>query len=468
MSNKQPEPEEGTESIDAFLVEAVCSSRSPRQDDLDRALPTPGTLIGEKYRLERLLGQGAMGAVFSAVHLVTGKRVAVKWLHGTAKSDPKVAALLTREARAIGRINHPNVVTIYDAGFADGRPYIAMELLDGESLEERIRRAPLPVGEGVQLMLGALRGVAAAHAAGVIHRDLKPANIFVCRSVQGEVPRTKVLDFGISKMSAGEGEDLVVTTGATPVGTPMYMAPEQICVKSVDERTDVYAASVTLYYAFTGRFPFEARTRHELFPRVLQGRPLALSEHRADLPAALCAVIMKGLQREPARRYQSVEAMLRALEPFERAPLPSTRRWTRRALAIAAALVLASAALAAFLRPDLARRADVQVPARVTGGRGQGGEDTAKRNQYHSQAARALPVTDDVINDARVDREPATVHAEQAPQSSKQEGRSERTVRPTTARSPAPYAQPAHSRVSPSKTDAGTMVAPGSDSFMEW
>lgn len=330
-------PEVGTESVDGLMLDAVCGSSMGQCSEREVALPEVGTIVDGKYRLERLLGQGGMGAVFASVHLVTGKRVALKWLRATVGADPQAAARLAREARAIGRIDHANVVSVFDAGIAGARPYIVMELLDGESLEERVLRGPLSVQEGVPLMVRALRGVAAAHAAGVVHRDLKPANIFVCRSEVGDESRVKVLDFGISKLSVGEGDELLLTTGNTTLGTPMFMAPEQVCGDPIDERTDVYAASITLYYVFTGRFPYAARTRQELFSRIVTGQAVPVRSQGASLPVALEELITQGMQHDPARRHPSVEAMVQALERVAASNLrgrPSTR--ARRGLSVAA------------------------------------------------------------------------------------------------------------------------------------
>jgi serine/threonine-protein kinase len=283
-------------------------------------------VIAERYLLERLLGQGGMGAVFAGRHVVTGRRVAIKLLREDPVRNRAQALRMAREARAVGRIQHPNVVAVHDAGFAGGRPFIAMELLDGESLEQRIERTgPMSEAEAVHTLQQIALGVAAAHANGIIHRDLKPANILLCRADGSTRELVKVVDFGISKLRDDAEEDVLVTSHGEQLGTPMFMSPEQVRGDVLDERTDVYALSVIVYYTLTQRFPFHARSRAELFAKILTAPPEPLAAHRAGVSAAIAAVVLRGLARERAGRYESVAALAEALSRAS-AQRPRSRR----------------------------------------------------------------------------------------------------------------------------------------------
>lgn len=279
-------------------------------------LPGPGDLVAEKYMVERLIGRGGMGAVFEATHVISGKRVAVKWML-PAQQRAELADRFLHEARATARIDHPNVVDIYDVGLQDGSVYLVMELLRGESLAERMDRERLSPAAAVALLMPALRGVAAAHAQGVIHRDLKPDNIFLCTSPDGESRDCKVLDFGISKVAATEQRDMRMTRSGVVMGTPYYMSPEQIRgLNQVDERGDVYAFGVILYEMLADAYPYDADTYNALIVKIATMQPTALSSVRPDLDPALAAVVMRAMERDRERRFQSVAELGRALEPF--------------------------------------------------------------------------------------------------------------------------------------------------------
>ena len=228
---------------------------------LNPSLPQPGQLLAEKYRIERMIGRGGMGSVYAAVHVGTEKRCAVKWLL-PERSSPEVVARFEQEARAAGRVHHPNVIQVFDVGQHEGAAFIVMELLDGEPMRATLQRADLGRAELVELLAQASAGVAAAHAEGVVHRDLKPDNLFVTRGAHDR-PLLKVLDFGISKLN-GEDARGVMTRSGTMVGTPLYMAPERLYGDPSDERADVYSLGVILYEALTGRVPFEGETSASL------------------------------------------------------------------------------------------------------------------------------------------------------------------------------------------------------------
>jgi serine/threonine-protein kinase len=281
-------------------------------------MPRVGDVVAGKYRIEEVIGEGGMGAVFAATHALTGKRVALKWMLPELAADQGAVQRFMREAQAAGRIDHPNVVDIYDVGEHDGSSFLVMEYLQGETLTAAFNRGGLKARQVIQLLLPAMRGVAAAHQMGVVHRDLKPDNIFLCRGSDGSYREPKVLDFGISKVSTS-GDQLnprLTRTGAV-MGTPYYMSPEQIRGSSeVDQRTDVYAFGVILYEALTGQVPFDADAYSALILEIATGTPKRPRQLRADLPQALEDVVLKAMAREPEKRYRDVESLARALEPF--------------------------------------------------------------------------------------------------------------------------------------------------------
>jgi serine/threonine protein kinase len=224
--------------------------------------PKPGDLIADKYQIERFIGQGGMAEVYAGLNIRTGKRVALKWISPALATTKEALSRFRREALAAGRINHPNVVTVFDVVEHMSSTWLVMELLEGDPLSEILNRVGYMEPEpAVQLLIPAIRGVAAAHAHGVIHRDLTPDNIFICRSADGKPREAKVLDFGVSKL-ADEATDQVGITGlGHAVGTPAYMAPEQIRGNiPADARTDVYALGVVLYQMLAGRRPSTVRS----------------------------------------------------------------------------------------------------------------------------------------------------------------------------------------------------------------
>ncbi len=282
------------------------------------SLPGIGDVVADKYRIESLLGQGGMGAVYLAQHLVTDKRVALKWLLPRAETAPDEIERFIREARAAARIEHPNIVDIYDVGEHAGSFFLVMEYLKGRAFAEAVKVAPLPPGETLRSLLPAMRGVHAAHRRGVVHRDLKPDNIFLCFDEDGEPLDTKVLDFGISKVREHHTETgpSLTSTGMV-MGTPHYIAPEQAeDAKSVDGRADVYAMGVILYQALGGEVPFDAESLTALLLKITRGEPRHLAELNTELPASLCDVVMKAMARPPEDRYPDMAALMEALGPF--------------------------------------------------------------------------------------------------------------------------------------------------------
>ncbi len=287
----------------------------------NKSMPKIGDVVADKYEVERIIGEGGMGAVFAAMHKLTGRRVALKWMLPELARDADAVQRFMREAQAAGRINHPNVVDVYDVGQHDDSFFLVMEFLQGEPLTAALERRNLTVGEVVDLLLPAMRGVAAAHRGGVVHRDLKPDNIFLCRDEEGSIV-PKVLDFGISKLASHDGStDMHLTKTGAVVGTPYYMSPEQIRgSKQVDKRSDVYAFGVILYEALTGQVPFNADTYSALILEIATGTAKSPRDIVPTLPEPLSQVVLKAMARELGDRFPDMESFAVALEPFAYTP----------------------------------------------------------------------------------------------------------------------------------------------------
>jgi formylglycine-generating enzyme required for sulfatase activity len=307
------------------------------------------------YALERELARGGMGSVHLARHVELGRQVALKLLLSDATADDAVR--FEREARVLAQLRHPNVVTLHESGVDAGRRWLALELVAGGSLQGRLDRSgPLDPRAAVELLIPVARAIAAAHAAGVLHRDLKPANILL-----DEAGRPKVTDFGIARRLDAQTRQLTRTNAA--IGTPSFAPPEQFGGEQVDARADVYGLGATLYALVAGRPPFEG-SYLDVVRRVTMVEPRPPSTHQAAVPRDLDLVVLRCLEKAPADRYSSPDALAHELErwlagePLEVQPpslLKRLRRWRRRrpllALALPAALLLAVAAgLAVALR----------------------------------------------------------------------------------------------------------------------
>ena len=283
----------------------------------EQDLPKPGDFFAAKYRVEEVLGRGGMGAVFRVTHSVTGKSFAVKWLLPQHHAGQEVAQRFIREAQVAGRVDHPNIVEVYDIGEDRGSMYMVMELLQGESLAAHMARVGrVSASQACQLLIPVTRGLAAAHRSGIIHRDLKPDNIFLSVSTLGE-PRPKILDFGISKMSAlATDANPALTREGVVMGTPHYMAPEQLRSHKVDARCDIYALGVILYQMLSGKLPFTGENFPDLMLKIIGEAPAPLAKLAPDAPRDLIAIIETAMARSPEERFDSVAELGRALEPF--------------------------------------------------------------------------------------------------------------------------------------------------------
>ncbi|WP_394841751.1 protein kinase [Pendulispora brunnea] len=280
----------------------------------------PGDLFLEKYRIERLVGKGGMGAVYAAVDVDLSRRVAVKLLLPHVASVPQAVTRFINEGRAAARIEGEHVARVFAAGRTpDGLAYMVLELLEGADLASYLRQHPrMPVGQAVDYLLQALEAVAEAHHHGIVHRDLKPGNLFLARRSNGtEV--VKVLDFGISKVTDPlmDPADHALTSTRAMLGSPLYMSPEQLrSAKSVDRRSDIWSLGVMLYEMLTGSLPFRGESMGELFAAILEQDPVPLGQHRPDVPPELQATVAACLQRDPQRRIPDAYQLACALAPF--------------------------------------------------------------------------------------------------------------------------------------------------------
>jgi serine/threonine-protein kinase len=274
-----------------------------------------GQIVGERYQVERRLGEGGMGEVYLARHLLMGRRCALKVMAPSLSTSPDALGRFNREATNASRISHPNVCAVYDFGLtADGLVYLAMELVEGATLTELAATEPMPVSRATALVSQAAAGLQAAHDLGIVHRDLKLDNIMV---TGGERATVKLVDFGIAKAMEGIGDaSQRVTQSGFVVGTPEYMAPEQLAGDPLDGRSDQYALALVFYRLVTGQLPFDADSAQETLVQRLTAapRPLAVACPEAGFPGGLQAVLDVALARQPRDRYATVTDFARALE----------------------------------------------------------------------------------------------------------------------------------------------------------
>jgi serine/threonine-protein kinase len=286
-------------------------------------LPAVGDLVDGKYRIQRHIGEGGMGTVLAARHEILQMDVALKVVSVVAPT-PETLARFRREARTAAAIQSEHVGRVLDAGqLADGTPFMALELLEGKDLEQLLeeRRGRVPVREAVDWILQALEGLAEAHALGIVHRDLKPSNLFLASRRDG-TSIIKILDFGISKQDRPGpplGSTASLTTTSTIVGSPMYMAPEQLRdSKRVDARADIWAVGVVLYELLVGRSPFVAENVAQLMFAILESAHSPLRRERPEVPRGLEAAVTRCLSRDPEMRFQNVADLADRLTPFGR------------------------------------------------------------------------------------------------------------------------------------------------------
>jgi serine/threonine-protein kinase len=276
-----------------------------------------GRVVEGKYRVDALIGRGGMGAVFRAENLRIGKVVALKVLSANYTPGSESERRFLREARLVGSMGHPNIVEVFDLGrLEDGKPFQVMELLEGQTLAERIRiEGALPEREALDIAEQVLSALEAAHDRGVVHRDLKPDNVYLVE--RGGTTTAKLLDFGVSK-SLSE-HTLSLTMPGVVVGTPYYLSPEQARgAQGVDHRVDIWSMGVLMYEVLTGVLPFNAKSYDELLAKILETRPVPPSRFAPRLTPAVEAVVLRALAFRPSERFGSASEMRSALRAARR------------------------------------------------------------------------------------------------------------------------------------------------------
>ncbi len=279
--------------------------------------PRLGSWLGDDFRLVEVAGRGTSGTVYRAFQASMERFVAVKVLHpDLVDSSPESVRRMGREARAVARLSHPNIVSVIGAGTtADGAPYLVMEYVEGASLEEALEVGALPIDRSLHIARQVVAALAESHAAGVVHRDLKPANLLLeQRRLNGDF--VKILDFGLAKLmpeALGDGHESQLTRAGTVCGTPHYIAPEQAVAEPLDHRADLYSLGVILYRMVTGRLPFDGTGMAVLLAHASQ-KPAAPHELDPRIDRRLSALIMRCLEKRPERRFQSAEDLAEALD----------------------------------------------------------------------------------------------------------------------------------------------------------
>src|SRR5260221_10852519 len=308
------------------------------------------------YRIVRQLGAGGMGLVYEAEDAKLGRRVALKFLKEITVHDTGVMERFLREARSASALNHPGICTVYAIEECDGRTFIAMELLEGESLDKALHRGTLPITHCVEVCIEIADALDAAHKKGIIHRDIKPGNIFL--TSRGT---TKILDFGLAKLMEAEGgpsEDTVAesetmfqTNPGTTVGTVVYMSPEQARGEALDARTDLFSLGSVMYGMVTGRHPFQGSTSAVIFANILHAAPVSPVQFNSDISPELERIINKLLEKDREMRYQvaaelraDLKRLLRELEPG-RPPSDSSVATSRASVSAAQAAAKSSGSI---------------------------------------------------------------------------------------------------------------------------
>jgi serine/threonine protein kinase len=276
-----------------------------------------GQIIGERYLIGPVIGEGGMGVVCAAKHIALDAPVAVKVIRSELRDDPEFVQRFLNEARTAASLKDQHIARVHDVGQLDsGEPYLVMERLDGIELEAFMEQSgPLGECEAVDLVLQVCQGLAEAHAAALVHRDIKPANLFLSRRADGRYT-LKILDFGISKRLLQRSTKRL-TDPAKSLGSPWYMSPEQMTDPSrVDQRSDIWSLGVLLFELMTKRHPFDGALLPEVCAKVLTQTPPALSDLQPKIDPQLEAVVRRCLEKKPEQRYPSVMALSEALRPF--------------------------------------------------------------------------------------------------------------------------------------------------------
>jgi serine/threonine protein kinase len=300
---------------DLSLTNTVPQSEADRKSSPGAAKfdPLVGATLAERYEIVRRIGEGGMGAVYEARHSIIGKRVAIKVLLEKFLENEELIARLLQEARLASSIGHQNIVDVTDFGTTrDGRAFVVMEFLEGESLSELIMRdAPLPVERSLAIVKQVASALGAAHAKGIVHRDVKPENVYLVR--RGELDFVKVVDFGVSKAVRSREEadsewQRLTRTGAV-LGTPLFMSPEQAAgCDDIDQRADIWATALILYECLTGELPFRGNNYLGVVAQIQnkEVQPPSMQRPELSIPPAVDRVVMRGLEKDRTRRYQQM------------------------------------------------------------------------------------------------------------------------------------------------------------------
>ncbi len=272
----------------------------------------------EKFHLQRLLGEGGMGAVYLAQHVLTDRMVALKLLHDSFAGNHEILARIRREAKAAALIGHPNIVEIVDSGTdINGVPFIAMELLKGDSLDSLLEKTgPMPIPLAAYCICSILDTLQAAHLKGVVHRDMKPENVFLNQVHASNVPMVKILDFGISKFQSMDQQSMSLTRTGTVMGTPYYMSVEQAMGQKVDGRSDIYSVGVMLYQLLTARLPFCDSNYNRVLLQIVTGDFPPIDQVRPDLPPELVAIVHRAMAKNVDDRYPDCHSFMQELQQF--------------------------------------------------------------------------------------------------------------------------------------------------------
>jgi len=284
-----------------------------------------GITLNDAYRIESLLGSGGMGEVYVASHVRTGRRYAIKALLPGSRFSEEAIKRFKREAAAASALGHPGIVAVHDFDVTpDGTHYLVCELLEGETLEDRLARdGAMPWPEAARIALQVASALETAHGAGILHRDLKPGNMFLCNG-PAELERLVLLDFGLAKPIDDAASTKITATGAV-VGTPLYMSPEQACCETLDARSDVYGFGAVLFEMVTGAPPFVESTVAGLYAKLLNDDPPRATEVAdQQLPTAVDELLATALAKDPGDRFASASALANAISAIESSEVASS------------------------------------------------------------------------------------------------------------------------------------------------
>jgi serine/threonine-protein kinase len=309
----------GPRALDASAGALAGASMSPQNP---HGGASAGDILDGAYKLTRLISEGGMGTVYEAVQMRLGRRVAVKIMAPELAENAEALARFRREVEVTSQLSHPHVIQLLDFGTAPtGQPYLVMEYLEGEDLEQRLARVGrLPVPGAVDVIKQVAAALTAIHARGIVHRDLKPANVFLL-GIEGAMDFVKVVDFGISKVRTAKTK---LTQAFLMVGTPNFMSPEQATgrVDDVDHRSDQWALGCIAYQILSGRLPFSAPDVNSVLQQVVNAEPQALGSLVPDLPPEVESVVRRALAKNQADRFPTITAFARALEAAAAVPAP--------------------------------------------------------------------------------------------------------------------------------------------------